>query len=303
MKCVLFVLLAAVMLLSGCDSTEIGSRAIIQAAAVDYYEEEYTVSVLMFSSGGSDEINASEENVIKVTGRGKTFVEALNDISLIDGKEIYFSETKLLIIGGGFSEKSFVPLLEVLTQELRCSLDMLICCAEDPELLTDLHFTEGLTAAEKPVSMIENAYRSGNSPRTRLLDLLNGAASGQSVLLPYFVYTENGFGMTPDDEGATAVLNGSRAFTNGRLGRRRDSTETGGAMLLSGDSDHIMLTFSHAGKELSCEAYCVRIKQLPDGNLSVSAKLRRRSGEKLPDELKDAAMDKLNDIISSALVA
>lgn len=294
----------AITLLAGCDATELGRRAIIQAAAVNYADGEYTVSALMFSSGGgSGEIDAADENVIKVTGRGSTFAAALDDISLIDGKDIFFNENKLLVIGAGFSEADFAPVLEVLSSELRCSLNMLVCCSDDPDLLTDLHFTEGITSAEKPVSMIENAHRSGTSPRTSLLDLLNGTAAGDSVLIPQFVYDENGYGMTPDENGATAVLSGSRVFSGGRLGKRLGEVETVGAMLLSGETDSTQLAFSHAGKEIGCEAYGIRVKRLSDGKISLSARLRRRNGEALPQEIRSAAMEELNYLISAALDA
>lgn len=185
MRKFLLLFAGALMLLSGCSTSEIGERAIIQAAAVDY-DGEYIVSALLFSSGGGsgELVNAADENVIKVTGRGSTFSEAVDDISLVDGKEIFMSENRLLILGAGFVETDFTPALETLSRDMRCSLNMLVCTADDPEILTDLHFKEGLTAAEKPVSMIENAYSFGSSPRAYLLDLLNDAAAGRETLLP-----------------------------------------------------------------------------------------------------------------------
>ena len=151
--------------------------------------------------------------------------------------------------------------------------------------------------------MIENAYRSGNSPRTYLLDLLNGTAAGKSVLIPQFAYTENGYGMTPDENGATAVLCGSREFSGGRLGRRLDIVETTGAMMLSGETDRVQFSFSHGGKEFGCVAENIRVEALPDGDISISANLRRRNGEKLPKELSTAAMEELHYLISAAIDA
>ena len=51
MRKFLLLFAGALMLLSGCSTSEIGERAIIQAAAVDY-DGEYIVSALLFSSGG-----------------------------------------------------------------------------------------------------------------------------------------------------------------------------------------------------------------------------------------------------------
>lgn len=297
-KHLLPALLAAALLLSGCQATELGERAIIQAAAVDRRGGEYVVSALMFSSGGSskDGIDASGENVIKVTGRGSTFAQAVEDISLTDGKEIYMSENKLLVIGGGFEEADFTAVLETLANDMRCSLNMLVCFSDDPELLTDLHFTEGITSAEKPVSMIENAYRAGASPRTYLLDLLNDTAAERATLLPMFEKTVNGFGMTADEE-ETAVITGSKLYFCGRLGHRLDSAQTAGRMLLDGLTDKAALSFIYSGSEQNCEAYAVRAKRQDNGDILLSARFRRSTGEALPDELRPTALRELEKLI------
>ncbi len=302
--------LAGTLMMSGCSGlsglspTELGDRAIIQAAAVDWQNGEYTVSALMFSAGGSSSegIDPSGENVIKVSGRGETFAQAVDEISLIDGKEIYMSENKLLIIGGGFDEADFTPVLEVLSRDMRCSLNMLVCCSEDPELLTDLHFTEGITAAEKPVSMIETSYMAGASPRAYLLDLLNDAAAGRSTLLPMFEKAYNGFGMTSGEEGETAVISGSRHLYQGRLSDKLDKTRTAGAMLVAGLTDKAQLNFRHGGREFSCEAYSVRVEWVSGGDIRLSARFRRRNGEKMPEELKTAALSELEKLIKSAVL-
>lgn len=297
------LLAGALLLLTGCTS-ELGERAIIQAAAVDY-DGEYVVSALLFSSGGGsgELVNAADENVIKVTGRGSTFAQAVDDISLVDGKEIFMSENRLLILGGGFRRTDFTPVLETLSRDMRCSLNMLICTADDPEILTDLHFKEGLTAAEKPVSMIENAYSSGSSPRATLLDLLNDAAGGRETLLPMFRETRNGYGMTDGEDGETAELCGSRILSGGRLSAALDAEQTAGAMLLTGESDRALLNFTHGGREFGCEAYSIKLEPQPDGGTLLSAQLRRRDGSRLPEELKGAAMSELDGIVRAGIAA
>ena len=277
-KLLLLVVGAFTLLLSGCSASEIGERAIIQAAAVDY-DGEYIVSALLFSSGGGsgELVNAADENVIKVTGRGSTFSEAVDDISFVDGREIFMSENRLLILGSGFEDVDFTPVLETLSRDMRCSLNMLICTADDPELLTDLHFKEGLTAAEKPVSMIENAYSSGMSPRATLLDLLNDAAAGRETLLPMFRETRNGYGMTDGENGETAELCGSRLLSGGMLSERLDPEETAGALIVSGESSRVLLNFTHGGREIGCEAYSVKLSEEDEGFV-LSAKFRSRDG-------------------------
>ena len=297
---ILVVLLTA-FLFSGCsDSTELGNRAIIQAAAIDY-DNGYRVSALMFSSGGSggDTIDASQENVIKVQGSGKTLSEAVDNISLVDGKRIYMCETKLRILGGGFENADVSDALNTLYYDLRCSLNMPVCYARNAELLTDLQFTEGVTAAEKPLSMIENAYKLGAFPKTTLLDLLADRAGGRSSLIPMFGLAQNGRGMTLADNGNTAVLNGSRRLSDGRLTDTYDRETTAGLMLINGISDKIMLNYICNGSEKSCEAYSVKVTHSGPGgsDLKVSAKFRTRTGTALSEEERQAALRTLTEIV------
>ena len=150
--------------------------------------------------------------------------------------------------------------------------------------------------------MIENAYSSGSSPRAYLLDLLNDAAAGRETLLPRFRGTQNGYGMTDGDSGETAELYGSRFLSGGRLSAPLNPEETAGALLVTGESGRTLLNFTHAGRELGCEAYSVKLTE-EGGGYVLSAKLRRRDGSRLPEELKDAAMSELYSIVRAGLDA
>lgn len=294
---------AAFIMLTGCaDTTELGSRAIIQAAAIDFSDGMYRVSALMFSSSGSGGyvVDASRENVIKVCGEGTTLSEAIDNVSLTDGKEIYLSETKLLILGSGFEKASVTDALGMLYSEMKCSLNMPVCCADNAEELTELHFTEGITSAEKPLSIIENAERAGISPKTMLLDVLADSAGGKSVIIPHFSVVDNGSSVTADDSGVTAVLDGARVVSGGYLGKYYDSRETLGLMLLSGKSSEITLNYLYNGTERTCTAYNIRIEK-GEGGMNVSSGFRRRNGGRLPEEERQAALAVLSDMIQSAL--
>lgn len=306
--CMLFTMII-LMTLTGCsDSTELGDRAIIQAAAVDY-DGKYHVSAMLFSSGGSggDTIDASQENVIRVTGEGDTLSGAIDNISLIDGKRIYMSETKLLILGGGFETASAADALKTLYFDLRCSLNMPVCCVgsgQSAKDIGDLPFTEGITSADKPLSLIENANRMGMSPKTTLLDLLADMEGGRVSLLPMLAITENGSGMTSADDGKTAVLGGSRNFADGYLGPSFDSSETAALMLISGRSNKMTLNYLHDDIEKTCEAYSIKISgdtTLGRSVFHVSAKFRTRGGGKLSEEERKAALDALTKTIGSAM--
>lgn len=296
---------AALMTLTGCsDSTELGNRAIIEAAAVDY-DGKYIVSAMLFSSGGSggDTIDASQENVIRVTGEGETLAGAIDNISLVDGKRIYMSETKLLILGDGFTKTNAADALKTLYFDMRCSLNMPVCCTENGQTAAEisaLKFTEGVTAAEKPLSLIENANRMGVSPKTTLLDLLADSAGNKTSLLPMLSVTENGDGMTSTDDGKTAVLSGSREFSEGTLGESYNENETTALMLISGKTHKLTLNYLFGDEERTCEAYSVNVADAPDLGRSarrVSAKFRTRGGGRLSEDERNAALNALTKLI------
>lgn len=303
MKRLILLAIFAMMTLTGCsDSTELGDRAIIQAAAVDY-DGEYHISAMLFSSSGSggNTLDASQENVIRVDGNGETLAEAIDNISLTDGKSIFMSETKLLILGSGFEEESALESLKTLYYDMRCSLNMPVCCAEKGTAakdISDLQFTEGLTAAEKPLSLIENGERMGVSPKTTLLDLLADSEGGRVSLLPALRVTENGSGMTSD--GNTAILSGSRRFENGVLQESLNKAETAAFMLISGKTDKVTLNYRLGKTEKTCEAYCIKISDDYSRKVNVrrvTAKFRTRNGGRLSETERKAAMNALTEIV------
>ncbi len=306
MKRSLIMAAAAAFLLSGCsrvgNATEIGNRAIIQAAAIDY-DNGYRVSALLFSSGGSsgDKIDTSQENVIKVTGEGETLAQAIDNISLIDGKTIYMCETKLLILGDGFELTNAEDALNTLYSDMRCSLNMPVCSAERAEALTDLTFTEGITSAEKPLSLIENAYELGLSPKATLLDLISDMRAGRTTLIPRLKIVENGRGMTSSEDGKTAVISGSRELVNGRLGMLYDGLRTAGLMIISGETDRAFLNYFYNDHERTCEAYGIKVREDENGGLVVTSRFRTRNGGTLPDDERQAALQTLIWMIENTL--
>lgn len=291
-------ILAATLLLSGCaDVTELGDRAIIQLAAIDHDEDGYHLSALLFSAGGSGgTIDVTKDNVIKVTGSGDTLGDAIAQLSLADGKDIYMSEARLIVLGSGFETESAISALNMLYRDMRCSLSTPVCCMEQAELITDLEFTEGITAAEKPFSMIRNAELMGMTQETRLLDILADDAAGRATLIPSLGETKNGSGMTTDKNGRTAVPDGSRMMVGGRLTGFADMEQTTGYLLLSGLADSIALTYIADGEEYRCEAYNIHAELLSPEEFTIDADLRSTGGSPLTEEHEKLAHERLAEL-------
>lgn len=298
----LLMIVTIILLCCGCaDTTEIGDRAIIQLAAIDYENGEYKLSALLFSAGGSGgELDVTQTNVIKVTGSGKTLGEAVKRLSLIDGKEIYMSEAKLIVLGSGFEQADIASVITMLHRDMRCSLNTPVCYSDNAEFLTDLQFTEGITAAAKPVDMIENAYLSGVSPKATVLDILSDNIGGRRTLIPSFAKAKNGSGMTMSDDGDTAVLDGARFIESGKLGAKVNTEQTAGYMLLSGLANSMALDIVADGEEFSCEAYDISVNW-QDEKPKIIAYYRTASGRYLTSEQELACRRKLNELAQNGL--
>jgi hypothetical protein len=293
--------LLGICLLTGCaDNTEISSGAVIQAVSVDFEDGEYLVSLLMFSGGSGGEIDTSLDNSMRVSGSGKSLSEAIQSISLDVGRELFMSETKLLVLGGGFEEQELTNTINTLCFDMRCSLNLPVCCAERAGELLELRFTEGITAAEKPLAMLENARSEGVSPKTVLLDILSDSAAGRASLVPEFAVVE-GAGFTSDESGKTAVLCGSRYISDGKLSSAIDSETTAGLMLLTGLSSKTNLNYVHNGAERSCEAYGVKAENVGNGDIKVTAKFRRKNGSSLPEDERETALAELSELVSAGM--
>ena len=107
--------------------------------------------------------------------------------------------------------------------------------------------------------------------------------------------------VTSQEDGLTAVPDGSRSIYGGRLGRRCSAEETAGLMLVSGETSRLTLNFESGGKGRTCEARGIRVRLLPDGSAEVSARFRARNGAALTEREENAAMERLREIVRAAL--
>jgi len=104
----LAALALAALLFSGCaPSVDINKRAIVTAAAVALREEGYVVTVESLSRLGRE-----EQTYESHTGSGKTFAQAVTDMELKTGKNLYLDGCKVLLLSGFQNSRELRSLLE-----------------------------------------------------------------------------------------------------------------------------------------------------------------------------------------------
>ena len=101
------VLVSALLTLGLCGCAnyiDLADRAIVQAIGIDYLPDKkaYRISMQYFnqsSEGGQNQIDKTQDNVLKSVGEGDNVFSAAKNASLLTGKDLLISENRLFIIG------------------------------------------------------------------------------------------------------------------------------------------------------------------------------------------------------------
>ena len=116
MKVKILIVGVCFMILTGCvQPPRLKQRAIIMAVGIDLSEDgEYIVTAQKFSpegGGSSTMIDASKVNDMIMQGTGKSITQAMNDIQVKHGKELFFGSNDFIIFGKELAEQGIEPVL------------------------------------------------------------------------------------------------------------------------------------------------------------------------------------------------
>lgn len=284
-----------ITLLGGCTKiTELSERAIVQAVGIDCGDNGYRATVQYFSQGGSggeNQLDSSESNVLKGTGEGRTLYDALRACNLRGGKSMMFSENQIIIIGDGFSEEELLPILIDMYRVYRCSADTLVCASEGTaEELLDIRFKEGITSTDKLKKLIENASETGNTMRVTLFTAVSDLLDTQgSTFLPLFKITETPTDVTKDSENSedgkekTAEFGGGVVVKDGMLSSEVSITAAQGIQLLRNQVESMTVSVETTLGMTDFEVFDIRVSVVPFGSelfsIDTSASIRAKGGE------------------------
>ena len=163
------VLLAvSICTLSGCVVyTDLADRAIVQSIGIDYLPDKkvYRISMQYFnqtSEGGINQIDKTQDNVLKSVGEGENIFAAAKNASVLTGKDMLLSENKLIIIGKELLSYDLGATLEFFTGNLHSHPQSYVAAAENTaEELLDIRFKEGPTSSQRLAGLLKNAASEG----------------------------------------------------------------------------------------------------------------------------------------------
>ncbi len=235
------VLMLAVFTLSLCgcvNYVDLADRAIVQAIGIDYLPDKkvYRISMQYFnqsSEGGQNQIDKTQDNVLKSVGEGDNVFSAAKNASLLTGKDLLLSENRLIVIGKELRKYDLEQTMEFFIGNFHSHPQAYVAAAENTaEELLDIRFKEGSTSSQRLADLIRNAASEGRcvysypyrvmtmlctGTRSAFLPLLKTAELKTDVTIPKEGRDSGkGGGEEQSEDGETTIiLDGGVIFKDG----------------------------------------------------------------------------------------
>ncbi len=117
-KTICFInLIITVCLFMGCDIENInvsGEKSVV-AIGVDYLNEEYKVSIIVFSANDPTDFSSSE-NFEHTEIQKPTIIEAFNEINKQKLDSLFYKQNKILVLGSGIEDQNMIDSVLFLVQ-------------------------------------------------------------------------------------------------------------------------------------------------------------------------------------------
>ncbi len=202
--------------LCGCvNYIDLADRAIVQAIGVDYLPDKkvYRISMQYFnqsSEGGQNQIDKTQDNVLKSVGEGDNIFSAAKNASLLTGKDLLLSENRLIIIGKELRKFDLEQTMEFFIGNFHSHPQAYVAAAENTaEELLDIRFKEGSTSSQRLSGLIRNAASEGRCVYSYPYRVMTMLCTGtRSAFLPLLKTAELKTDVTIPEEGGNSGKGG-----------------------------------------------------------------------------------------------
>ena len=275
---------------------ELNETAIVQAIGLDYEEEQFLVTMQIYSpkgAGGSTAIDTSKNNSTIITAKGKTIASAMSNATLVQGNDIFTGHNRILVLGKGFSEQGIQNVFSYFNRSAltRQNVEVLMASGRAQDIITT-NIDQGILAAETIEKMVKNNKENGMIyfcpyfKMSKNMNLYNGC-----IALPMIAPTEEETGNreeegeqeggSPDEKAQSGEQAGGQSekiqnvgklsieqtaiFKDYRVVEFLDRQETRGLMLLSNMiTDAVMVGEGEALGQASVGLYSCKTRLVPE---------------------------------------
>lgn len=186
-------LMVSLISLTGCwDYKDTNNLMIVAGVAIDLNEDDtyhLTAEIIKVSSGKDNKIESK-----KVDADGKTLFDAVRNMILISGRQLYWSHAKIIIISEDVAKKGVEPIVDLFMRdsELRTSIHVLI--SKQPtakEILQQKSITNEIVSYEIQTMLKSQKSQLYINDMTLYQFIIDYSGEGVSGILPAIEVVKN----------------------------------------------------------------------------------------------------------------
>ncbi len=170
-------IIAAALLLSGCEAGMVQRRVVVHALGIDPGEDGgYSVSYQIFtggSGGDSGPVDASEQTVITLPAEGKTLFDAESSLGLKTGREVFLGDVELIVISDELSGRGLSDPLQYFARAgIYPGVNVIFCEGRARDIIGE-KLEQGSATAILLKGVLEKAIEGSRACSSRIIELSN----------------------------------------------------------------------------------------------------------------------------------
>lgn len=269
------------ILCPGCmKMVRLKDRAIVQAAGVDYQDGKYRLTLQYFvpeGSGGQTAVDVSKSNGNIIEAEGDTLTEAVANASLSQGKQIFFGNNRVIVIGKEMAQRDIQTPINFFNanQQLHPSVYLFVS-QEDAREIVSAKIDRGIVPASTLEQIADTALKEHYILTGLLPDIVSRLQNPlNSVSVPQIQLVEEG-------ENPKIHIQGAALIQDGKMVDTLSEDEVLGAMWVEGKTEHnVMVVSGPEGEKYSLNVLSSSSKNRPylkpDGSLRFEIHIESKS--------------------------
>ncbi|MCM3039160.1 Ger(x)C family spore germination protein [Paenibacillus motobuensis] len=238
-------LLLLVLMLGGCwSSTELNNRVFPTIMTIDLLEDghlEVSFGIplpnRMVPSQTGGQSKGGGEPFTFISKKGKEIGQILRDLQLDTTRDIYFGQTRVIVVGSRFAEKGMDPIIDLISRQPNFHISANLFVTEDS--VEDIKKSPAV--GERFISTVLSKFIDEHlTLNTTVKDLLMAKKRTGDILIPRLSFKEfqNSDVVNPDKH-LWARPDGAALFKNGKMiaGRHLTYDELRGALWITSQID------------------------------------------------------------------
>lgn len=185
----LLLILSSSLLLTGCPPTvQLNERAIVQAVGIDWADDQYHLTLQVFSpsNSGGGSISATSENAKIIECDGQTLSDAMQNATMTQGKQLFVGHNRIIILGSEAAKQGVELPLAYFSADPWARQNVHLAVAEkNASDILKAKINQGILPAETLERILSNASISGMTPSVKMYEFLRALNNKhESAFLP-----------------------------------------------------------------------------------------------------------------------